>query len=205
MPLLLLAIDKLLGSDDEEPNERKLTGIDMALVKRVLGEFTSAMSLTWQDLAEVEFELTGMENEADAEQMMSASEPTLAIAMEARLGSVSSAVVLLLPHVSVAARARGVRGAHRGRHARRSRSSRTCCTAASARPTVNVRAELGAATMGLHEVLALQPGDSIRLSGPAPGEADLKVDDITVCRTRAGRHGSKRAVQVDSPRGGSSA
>jgi len=53
--------------------------------------------------------------------------------------------------------------------------------------------------MGLHEVLALKPGDSIRLSGPPSGEADLVVDDITVCRTRAGRHGSQRAVQVETP------
>lgn len=198
MPLLLLAIDKLLGSDDEEPNERKLTGIDMALVKRVLGEFTSAMSLTWQDLAEVEFELHGIENEADAEQMMSASEPTLAIAMEARLGSVSSAVVLLLPHISVQP-ALAEYAARTAADMHADPVVKDMLHRRIGEATVNVRAELGAATMGLHEVLALQPGDSIRLAGPAPGEADLKVDDITVCRTRAGRHGSKRAVQIDSP------
>lgn len=197
MPLLLLAIDKLLGSDDEEPNERKLTGIDMALVERVLGEFTSAMSITWQDLAEVEFDLHGIENEADAAQMMSTSEPTLAIAMEARLGSVSSAVVLLLPHSSVQP-ALADYAARTAADMHADPVIKDMLQRRIGEVTVSVRAELGATTMGLHEVLALQPGDSIRLTGPPPGEADLVVDDITVCRTRAGRAGSKRAVQIET-------
>lgn len=197
MPLLLLAIDKLLGSDDPEPHERKLTGIDMALVQRVLGEFTSAMTMTWQDLADVEFSLGGIENSDDAEQAMPASEPTLSIALEARLGTLSSTIVLLLPHVSVQP-ALAEYAARTAAEVRADPETKEMLHRRIGEATVNVRAELGSAVMGLHEVLALQPGDSIRLAGPPPGEADLVVDDITVHRARAGRHGSKRAVQIDT-------
>lgn len=196
MPLLLLAIDKLLGSDDPEPHERKLTGIDMALVQRVLNEFTSAMTMTWQDLAEVEFELANMENADDAEQAMPASEPTLSIALEARLGSLSSTIVLLLPHVAVQP-ALAEYAARTAAEVRADPETKAMLHRRIGEATVNVRAELGAAVMGLHEVLALKPGDSIRLAGPPPGATDLVVDDITVHRARAGRHGSKRAVQID--------
>lgn len=201
MPLLLLAIDKLLGSDDAEPHERKLTGIDMALVERVLHEFTSAMTMTWQDLAEVEFELSGIENNDDAEQAIPASEPTLSIALEARLGAVSSTIMLLLPHVSV----QPALAEHAARTAAEVRADPTTKEMLHRRigeATINVRAELGATVMGLHDVLALQPGDTLRLTGPPPGEAELVVDDITVHRARAGRHGSKRAVQIEPPLAG---
>ncbi|MBJ7332712.1 MAG: FliM/FliN family flagellar motor switch protein [Solirubrobacteraceae bacterium] len=198
MPLLLKSIDKLLGSDDAEPTERKLTGIDMALVARVLGEFTSALSLTWQDLAEVEFSLDSIQNEADAEQAMAASEPTLAIAMEARLDNVSSTVLLLLPHGSVQP-ALAEYAARTAADLHADPAVREMLHRRIGEAAVNVRAELGSTVMGLHEVLSLKPGDSIRLGGPPPGEADLMVDDFVVCHTRAGRHGSKRAVQVDRP------
>lgn len=197
MPLLLLAIDKLLGSDDAEPNERKLTGIDVALVERVLGEFTSAMTMTWQDLAEVEFALGGIQNSDDAEQGMPASEPTLSIALEGRLGSLSSTIVLLLPHVSVQP-ALAEYAARTAAEVRADPVTKAMLHQRIGEATVNVRAELGSTVMGLREVLSLQPGDSIRLAGPPPGDAELVVDDITVHRARAGRHGSKRAVQIDS-------
>lgn len=196
MPLLLLAIDKLLGSDDEEPHERKLTNIDMAIVSRVIGELTSAMTLTWQDLAEVEFAVTSIENADDAEQAMSASEPTLSIAMEARLGAVSSTVLLLLPHIS-AQPALAEFAARTAADMESDPRVRAMLHHRIGEATVNVRAELGSASMGLHEVLALQPGDAIRLSGPAPGEAELCVDDLVVSRGRAGRAGSKRAIQIE--------
>lgn len=203
MPLLLLAIDKLLGSDDAEPYERKLTGIDMALVERVLHEFASAMTMTWQDLAAVEFELGGIENTDDAEQAVPASEPTLSIALEARLGSVSSTVVLLLPHVSVQP-ALAEHAARTAAEVRADPATKAVLHRRVAEAEILVRAELGATRLPLSRVLALQPGDTLRLDGPAPGEAELVVDDLVVHRARAGRHGSRRAVQIEGPADGGS-
>lgn len=198
MPLLLLAIDKLLGSDDPEPHERKLTGIDMALVERVLHEFTSAMTMTWQDIADVEFALAAIENHDDAEQAAPASEPTLSIAIEARLGAVSSTIVLLLPHVSVQP-ALAEHAARTAAEVRADPATKAMLHQRIGEAAISVRAELGSTVMDLRRVLALQPGDTLRLTGPPPGETELVVDDITVHRARAGRYGSKRAVQIEPP------
>lgn len=198
MPLLLLSIDKLLGSLDDEPRERKLTDIDRALVRRVLQELVGALSTTWQDMSDVSFEIVSLENEVDTAQAIATSEPTLSIAMEARLGSLSSTLLLLVPHASVQPILAEV-AQRSAAELQTDGTSQAMMLQRIGTADVTARAELGSAFMSLNDVLKLSPGDTIRLEGPPPGDADLVVDDITVCRTRAGRAGARRAVQIGAP------
>jgi len=64
---------------------------------------------------------------------------------------------------------------------------------------VDLRAEVGAATMALEDVLALRPGDVVRLESVAGEDAVLYADGTPVHRARAGRSGTRRAVQILGP------
>jgi flagellar motor switch protein FliM len=65
---------------------------------------------------------------------------------------------------------------------------------------MQVRAEVAAVELPVEQVLALRPGDVLRL-GPATGGVRLFADEVPVQHARPGRSGSRRAVQVLGPVG----
>ncbi len=61
---------------------------------------------------------------------------------------------------------------------------------------VTVRAEVASVELPIEQVLALQPGDVLRLDAPAEAGVTLYADKVPVHTGKPGRSGSRRAVQV---------
>ena len=62
---------------------------------------------------------------------------------------------------------------------------------------VQLRAEVGSVDMSLERVLALRPGDVLRLDGTAEeGAVTLYADAVALQRCKLGRNGRHRAVGV---------
>jgi flagellar motor switch protein FliM len=53
--------------------------------------------------------------------------------------------------------------------------------------------------MTVADVLALQPGDVLRLDGQASHGVTIFADQVPVHRARPGRSGTKRAAQILGP------
>jgi flagellar motor switch/type III secretory pathway protein FliN len=65
---------------------------------------------------------------------------------------------------------------------------------------VQLRAEVGSVDMPLEKVLALAPGDILRLDGATEeGAVTLYADAIALHRAKLGRNGRRRAVGVLGP------
>jgi len=60
---------------------------------------------------------------------------------------------------------------------------------------VELRAEIGSCELTVDEVLALAPGDVLRL-GSASGGCALYADNVAIHRTKPGRSGTRRAVEI---------
>ena len=199
-PLLLVCIERLLGSPlEDEPVERMLTDIDLVLIRRVFDVLVASLSTTWEQLAEVSLPHFTTDPHPETAQMAPASEPTLAIVMDARLQETSSKIVLLLPHASV----QPVSAAY----SKRSDADREPDPAAAAAVReglgdvdITLRAEVGDAHMPVRDVLALVPGDIVRLGISADGAMALAADGVLLHEVRPGRLGRSRAVQVMPPR-----
>jgi flagellar motor switch protein FliM len=114
--------------------------------------------------------------------------------MEARLNGHSSTIVLLLPWSAIAPVAERFgngddapdRGEEEIRQVRR----------AVGGVDVTIRAEVASVELPIEQVLALQPGDVLRLDAPADGGVTLFADKVPVHNAKPGRSGSRRAVQV---------
>jgi flagellar motor switch protein FliM len=65
-----------------------------------------------------------------------------------------------------------------------------------------VRAEVASREMAIEDVLALQPGDVLRLGKPADAGITLFADKVPVHTAKPGRSGSRRATQVVGRLGG---
>jgi flagellar motor switch protein FliM len=65
-----------------------------------------------------------------------------------------------------------------------------------------VRAEVGSRTLTVDDLLALQPGDVLKLGTAAPA-GTLYAGAVPIHEVRPGRSGTKRAVEIVSSIGGS--
>jgi len=195
-PLLLCLIARLLGSSDEGPaRERSLTEIDLILVRRVLEVLVGCLTSTWEPMAEVRFRQSALDAHPETIGLMVTSEPTLAITMEARIGPMASRIVLLLPHTSVQPVAASF-SKHKERQQRHDPAASLAVRERLRGVGVTARAEVGAVSLPVREVLALRPGDVVPLGLPADGDLSLRVDDVELYRVKGGRTGRQRAVQV---------
>lgn len=199
--LLLGALEALLGGQPERAprTDRKLTDIDLLLIRRVFETLVEALSSVFSDHAGVSLSVTDVDPAGETTYLEQPSEPTLSLTMEARLGRASTVVVLLLPYHAV----EPVLGRFSGREdtgERHDPGTTDAVRAGVARVDVTVRAEVADRMMPVHDVLALQPGDVVKLGAAAGSEVTLYAEDVPVHRARPGRSGNRRAVQVLGPR-----
>jgi flagellar motor switch protein FliM len=193
--LVLAAIELLLGgSEITEQRERRLSDIDMALAGHFFERMLAQLSVIWTDMVGLELAVAQLETHLETAQMVPVSEPTLTFTMEARFNGVSSTVVMLLPWSAIAPVADRFaaredapdRGEEEIRRVRR----------AVGGVDMTVRAEVASIELPIEQVLALQPGDILRLGAPADAGVTLFADKVPVHRAKPGRSGSRRAVQV---------
>jgi flagellar motor switch protein FliM len=117
---------------------------------------------------------------------------------EVKLGRTSSTMVLLIPH-------RAIEPVLRAPAITAGAAEITAGTAAAVSEAlgevvVQLRAEVGSVDMPLERVLALRPGDVLRLDGTAEeGAVTLYADAVALHRAKLGRNGRRRAVGVLGP------
>jgi flagellar motor switch protein FliM len=195
--LVLGAIELLLGgSEVRAVRERRLTDIDWALARHFFERLLAQMSVIWNDLAGLEMSVAALETHMETAQMVSVSEPTLTVTIEARLDGGSSTLALLLPWSAIAPVADRFSAIDDAALAGRGPGEAESVRRAVGRVDVAVRAEVAAVELPIEQVLALQAGDVLRLNAPADGGVTLYADNVPVHRAQPGRSGGRRAVQV---------
>jgi flagellar motor switch protein FliM len=202
--LVLSAIELLLGGpathDGSQPRERRLTDIDWALARHFLDRLVAQLSIVWQDVTDVELAIAGLDMHMETAQTAPVSEPTLALTIEARMERDSSTLALLLPFSAIASVAHrfSSRDDVGGEDADQSAAVRE----AVGRVEMTVRAEVAAVELPIEQVLALQPGDVLRLDARADEGVTLYAGVVPLHRAVPGRSGGRRAVQVTGRLGG---
>jgi flagellar motor switch protein FliM len=204
MNLVMSAIELLLGGsagDGAGQRERRLTDIDWALARHFLERLIAQLSIVWHDITDVELGVAGLDMHLETAQTAPVSEPTLALTMEARMDRDSATLALLLPYSSIAP------VAHRFSSRDDVGASDDDTQSAAVRQAVGrvemtVRAEVAAVDLPIEQVLALAPGDVLRLDARADDGVTLYADEVPMHRAMPGRSGGRRAVQVTDRLGG---
>ena len=200
LSFVLCALEALLGAaPDHAPKERRLTEIDWALSRRLFQTMLGQLSLIWHDVADVELALGALEGTTENAQVAPFSEPTLSLTVEARIGRTSSTLSLLVPYCAIAPVAAAFSQRDGAGPAGEDADAGEAVDAALRGVEITMRAEVSDTHMTVEDVLALKPGDVLRLDGQASSGITLFADQVPVHRARPGRSGLKRAVQVLGP------
>jgi flagellar motor switch protein FliM len=194
--LMLGAIELLLGGSIEGGvKERRMTDIDQALGRHIFERLLGQLTLIWTDVAGLELKLDTVDQHLETAQMVSVSEPTLSLMVEARLQGTSAMLALLIPWSAIAPVADQF-GARDDANGAQNEDDATSVRRAVGSVEMTVRAEVAAVELPIEAVLALKEGDLLRLNAPASGGITLFADKVPVHLGRPGRAGSRRAVQV---------
>jgi flagellar motor switch protein FliM len=190
--------ERLLGASfSSPPLERSLTEIELTLARRMLGTMIGQLSRAWEELMGTSLRLLVFETQAANIQLVPSSEPTLAITSEMRIEQHPSVFTLLVPHRSIEADLQKLSAGLYGESAEVLADEHTgeAVAAALRGVTVEVRAEVGSSVLTIDEVLALRPGDLVRL-GPCASGGTLFAEAVPTHRTKPGRSGGRRAVEI---------
>jgi flagellar motor switch protein FliM len=200
LSFVLCALEALLGAaPDHAPKDRRLTEIDWALSRRLFQTMLGQLSLIWQDVADVELGLGAIEATTENAQVAPFSEPTLSLTVEARIARTSSTLSLLVPYCAIAPVAAAFSQRDGAGPLTGIADAGEAVDAALRGVEITMRAEVSETRMAVEDVLALKPGDVLRLDGPAASGITLYADQVPVHRARPGRSGLKRAAQVLGP------
>ena len=201
--LILAAIELLLGGslDAGGVRERRMTDIDQALGKHFFDRLLAQLTLIWTDVAGLELKLEAVDAHLETAQMVSVSEPTMELMVEARLQGMSAMLALLIPWSAIAPVADQF-AAREDAGGAQNPDDATSVRRAVGNVEVTVRAEVAAVELPIEAVLALKEGDLLRLNAPAAGGITLFADKVPVHTGRPGRSGARRAVQVTGRAGG---
>lgn len=199
LPIVLVALEQLLGGvASETPPTRELTDIDVLVFERLMTTLVSALSQVWFDISQTTLAISSLETQAETVQVTAGSEPTLALALEARLDRAASTMSLLIPYAAIAPVA-GAFSRHDEEVVAHDPRAAAAVNRELAHVDVTVRAEVAETHLSLEDVLALSAGDVLRLDGDAAGEVVLHADRTPVHHARAGRNGTRRAIQITAP------
>ena len=202
LPLLLSLIERLFGGEaGKVPADRELSDIDLTVTRRVFKMLLDQLSVAWTDLLGLSLELVDFESEPASAHIVPLSDPVIALTAEARFARNSFTIATILPYSCVESAPRQLPtsarhgGDPKGVMARRMHN-------AVGESKVELRAEVGASELSLDEVLALKVGDKVTLGPASQSDVILYAESVPVHRTRAGRNGAHRAVQIVEPAGG---
>ncbi|MFT3865973.1 MAG: FliM/FliN family flagellar motor switch protein [Solirubrobacterales bacterium] len=195
--LMLTWIESLLsGAPDEPPPDRRLTEIDLALARRLFDDMLGQMNVVWHDLTGTELALTGIDSQLETAGIAPVSEPTLELAMRAKMLGREFALTMLLPHRAIAPVEDQILGRRGGGEEAQDPITGLRLREAMAGIEVAVRAEIAGPQISAGEVLGLAPGATLRLGGRVEEGLALCVEGVRVMKAKPGRSGSRRAVRV---------
>ena len=194
---ILTGIESLLsGAPEEPPPDRRLSEIDLALAGRLFDDLLSQLTVVWRDLTGAEPALVAIDSQLETAGIAPVSEPTLELAMQARMLGREFALTLLLPHRAIAPVEERILGGRGGGDEQPDPITGLRLREAMAGIEVALRAEIAGPQTPAAEVLGLAPGATLRLGGRVGEGLGLCVEGVRVMRAKPGRSGSRRAVQV---------
>lgn len=203
-PLIIYPIvDRLLGGNNEELfiPARPLTDIERRLVNQITDRAMTALTESWEDIAELHFEVEAHESNPQLMQIMPPNEVAVVIGFELELSNRAGTMNLCIPYkiieplidrISAQSWARTRGGPDAARVAER-------LSASLSRAAVQISGLLAETTMTMSDLMNLAPGDVLTTDKPAGAPAVLCVEGEKKHLAHLGQHKGMRALKILRP------
>lgn len=195
-PLVLVAIDRILGGAGNLIEARELSVIETKMAEALMGKVLNQLNAAWEMFGEFSFKLKSNSQTSSAFRFLSAEDPVLVVSFQVQLQQTSGMLdvcfpfMFVKPFLSTLEKSEG--------HALGDLSDPKICRALQGRfehLQVRLRVLLGQEELTLQEITALECGDVIRLESTEKSLVVL-ADHIPVFQAMPGSFNKKMAVQI---------
>src|SRR4051794_18514524 len=201
LPLVFSMIDRLLGGVGTSGYRlRELTDIELSLSRTVVTRLLDELSTSWNELVGVDFTLRQTEMTPQFAQVAPPTELSVLLSFQIRIDESSGVMALCLPYRSIESVAPSLttQSYFSGQRA----NDKSFSLAGGVEEVdIEMRAEIGAIDLRIEDVLALRPGDIVRLGVPAEEGVRLLAGPHEVYRAFPGEYKRQLAVQVQERTG----
>jgi flagellar motor switch protein FliM len=192
----LRRVDRLLGgAGDVKATRTEMTEIELAIARRLFRAIVAPLSVVWEELLGLTLNLREVELKLANINLAPPSEPTLTMTIEATSEGSSETMSMTIPYRSIEAAVDKLSSSSYGEGAI-DQGVRDKVRVAVSAAEIDLRVEAAAVTLLLDDVLAMKPGDIVRLGTDANAGVTVFAGSVPVHRARPGRSGAKRAVEI---------
>ncbi len=200
-PLIVFPIiDRLLGGTNAEIfiPQRPLTAIETRLVGRIIQRALDNLSESWTDLVEVTFAVTGNESNPHLVQIVAPNEVVVVIGFEIKIGARAGTMSICIPFnvIEPVIGRLGTQNWLAYSHRPSSGDQARKLTKNMQHAMVNVCAYLAETRLTIDDVLALCPGDIIKLDKLVDRDFVVQVEGQNKFAGRLGQLRGNRALQI---------
>lgn len=200
-PLIVFPIvDRLLGGTNSDIfiPQRPLTTIEMRLVNRIIERALANLTESWSELVKIVFEVAGTESNPHLVQIVAPNEVVVVIGFEIKVGARAGTMSLCIPFnviEPIIGKLANQSWLAYSKHERNSDQVRQVVQNMR-RAEVDLHAFLGQTRMTVGELLALEPGDVIKLEKLTRQDFILQVRDQSKFAGRLGQLRGNKALQI---------
>lgn len=200
--VMLLMIDRMLGSSGEEPPnvslDYKYTDLELALYRDITSHFIRIMKDGWVNyLDDVSFEIQKVERNGNMMQTVGMDETIAIVVLDITVGKVTGQMNICIPEtiLSVVFNLIDNRSSNAGRKGNIEDTAEEImeCIKSS---TLEIKAELGQAQVNLNDIYNLHVGDVINLNKPKDSEIYLYIEDQPWFKGKLGVQNKNMAVKI---------
>ena len=203
-PLIIYpVIDRLLGGSNADLfiPQRPLTAIELRLVSKILQRAMSALKEAWENVLEVQFQLTESESNPALVQIVPPNEVVVALGFELKMGGRAGTMSLCIPYnviePVVEKLSNQTWAAYKRSH--RNPELKGRLTQRLEHAKLSVTAELATTTISIDDLRHLQVGDVILTDKAASAPLSLQIEGRRKFIGQLGQYKGNRAFKVNRP------
>ncbi|MCX7736931.1 MAG: flagellar motor switch protein FliM [Candidatus Kapabacteria bacterium] len=200
--LALTIVERLLGGSAEiQPKPRTITPIEQAVVRGIVEHALSDLRNAWRSVAELSFKYQRLEMEADFVQVAPSSEIVVVVSFDVNIGIHTYLMNLCFPTFAledVLARLnrQQVTTSVIRQSPARMKENYAILRQQMSNTFLPIVVELGKAGITVQELLALKPGDVIKLRKKINQEVEISIAGRKKLAGRPGSVDGKKAVRI---------
>lgn len=199
--LILTMVDRLFGGEGVESSaSRDLTGIETAVVTKLVEEGLGVLTRTWERVTNLSCSMSELMKNPQMLQLLPNTETVILITLELRMGESAGILSLCYPFVAMESVIPNIssRQILMGSQRRVIEDGPKWISHALGESSLSVAAELGRAELTVAEFIRLRPGDVIPLRSRVQEPIGVLVENERKGLARPGLKGRYRAVRLET-------
>jgi flagellar motor switch protein FliM len=205
LDIVFAMIERLLGGRGGSSGPgRELTELEWTIVRRVLSTIATDYEDAWRPIKNLEF--VALENESNPHQaqFLGPNEPVIVVMINLKVGEVAGILHICFPFVSLKPLLHTLKPKTwlEAEESGTAENEVTWMRRHASRALVRLSANIVGAKISMRNLLALRPGDVLRLGVPLEQDVSVAVNGLVKLGARAVSRSGRKAIRLTRVDGG---